>query len=118
MSRTLAINHQYLYFKHHKKHLFIRSDEAPRKIPFFTVVSIKQNEDNKATNIDTKQSNKKTATDCNYSIPKKHHKRKQSVEQESGESTSGKQGSIETIQKHYQEHKHCNKQYSNEKTSE
>ena len=99
MSRTLAINHQYLYFKHHKKYLFIRIDEAPRKIPFFTVVSIKQNEDNKVTNIDTKRSNEKTATQGIYSILQNDHKRKQRLEQESGKSTSGKQGSIKTLRK-------------------
>ena len=115
MSRTLAINHQYLYFKHHKKHLINRIDEAPRKTPFFTVVYIKRNEDNKAANIDTKRSNEKTATDGSYSILRNHHKRKQSVEQESGKSTSGKQGSIKTIQKHYQ--KHWWKTYKKQKTT-
>ena len=123
MSRTLAINHQYLYFKHHKKHLINRIDEAPRKTPFFTVVYIKRNEDNKAANIDTKRSNEKTGTDGNYSILQNHHKRKQSVEQESGKSTSGKQGSIKTIRKrsiktirkHY--HKYWWKTYKKQKTT-
>ena len=78
MSRTLAINHQYLYFKLHKKHVIKRINEAPRKTPFFTVVYIKQNEDNKATNINTKQTNNNTAIYGNYSIPKKHHNHKQS----------------------------------------